>query len=388
MLRTSSAAVLLLVAFWSCQDPDSTQQHVASKPRPIFLRLAEVFRVGTEGTNVLFGSIGSISLSSAGEVFVEDPQVRTYYVFSPTGELVATVGRRGKAPGEFEDMSGLVVGPGDSVYVFDGSASRLSVFDPALRFAYSLRIERRVGGGFGFASLFSTSTPTKLIGVKSTGYVVQYESLFLPLPNLIDQTGDTDASAFLVNRNGEVARKSVARLPGREFIYATSGQEMIALLRPFGRTFLFQMDAEGFVYSGWNESIDIEKRATNGRLHGRISRKHDVEDVTLEDLATVMEEMPRDAKRLLRESDLPETLPAFETFIVDDQGRVWLQEDLTRIVPDSSATWSILNVEGQIIAETKLPAYVTLQVVRSGRAFGNGRDASGTPFVVAYRISN
>ena len=388
MLRTSSAAVLLLVAFWSCQDPDSTQQHVASKPRPIFLRLAEVFRVGTEGTNVLFGSIGSISLSSAGEVFVEDPQVRTYYVFSPTGELVATVGRRGKAPGEFEDMSGLVVGPGDSVYVFDGSASRLSVFDPALRFAYSLRIEQRVGGGFGFASLFSTSTPTKLIGVKSTGYVVQYESLFLPLPNLIDQTGDTDASAFLVNRNGEVARKPVARLPGREFIYATSGQEIIALLRPFGRTFLFQMDAEGFVYSGWNESIDIEKRATNGRLHGRISRKHDVEDVTLEDLATVMEEMPRDAKRLLRESDLPETLPAFETFIVDDQGRVWLQEDLTRIVPDSSATWSILNVEGQIIAETKLPAYVTLQVVRSGRAFGNGRDASGTPFVVAYRISN
>lgn len=388
MLRTSSAAVLLLVAFWSCQDPDSTQQHVASKPRPIFLRLAEVFRVGTEGTNVLFGSIGSISLSSAGEVFVEDPQVRTYYVFSPTGELVATVGRRGKAPGEFEDMSGLVVGPGDSVYVFDGSASRLSVFDPALRFAYSLRIEQRVGGGFGFASLFSTSTPTKLIGVKSTGYVVQYESLFLPLPNLVDQTGDTDASAFLVNRNGEVARKSVARLPGREFIYATSGQEIIALLRPFGRTFLFQMDAEGFVYSGWNESIDIEKRATNGRLHGRISRKHDVEDVTLEDLATVMEEMPRDAKRLLRESDLPETLPAFETFIVDDQGRVWLQEDLTRIVPDSSATWSILNVEGQIIAETKLPAYVTLQVVRSGRAFGNGRDASGTPFVVAYRISN
>lgn len=388
MRRIDPVAALLLLALGSCQDSDILQEREANQPRPVVYHLTEEFRVGLEAGAELFGGIGSVALTRSGNVIVEDPQALMYSVFSSNGELVATVGSRGKAPGEFEDMSGLVVGPGDSVYVFDGSSRRLSVFDPSHRFDYSTVVEQGPGGGRGLARLFSFSIPTKLIGVIGAGYIIQYESLLLPLADLIDLTSDTESSAFLVNRLGETARKPIARLPGRELIHTTSGQETVVLERPFGRSFLFRTNADGFLYSGWNESIDIEKRDANGRLHGRINRRHSPVYVTLEDIAITMEKMSLTAKRLVRESDLPETMPAFETFIVDDHGRVWLQQDLSRIESDSVATWSILNPQGQIIAETQLPASVTLQVVRSGRAYGNGRDSTGAPFVVAYRISN
>lgn len=388
MRRIDPVAMLLLLTLGSCQDSDVLQEREVNQPRPVVSHLTEEFRVGLEAGDVLFGSIGSISLNRSGQIIVEDPQALMYSVFSSNGELVATVGSRGKAPGEFEDMSGLVVGPGDSVHVFDASSRRLSVFDPSFRFAYSIVVEQGPGGGRGLSRLFSFSIPTELIGVTRAGYTLQYESLLLPLADLIDLTSDTESSAFLVNRLGEAARKPIAKLPGHDYIHTTSGQETVVIERPFGRSFFFRADADGFLYSGWNESTDIQKRDSNGRLHGRISRKHSPEYVTLEDIAITMEKMSLTAKRLVRESDLPETLPAYETFVVDDQGHVWLQQDLSRIESDSVATWSILNPQGQITAETQLPAYVTLQVVRSGCAYGNGRDSTGVPFVVAYRIND
>lgn len=121
--------MLLLLTLGSCQDSDVLQEREVNQPRPVVYHLTEEFRVGLEAGDVLFGGIGSISLNRSGQIIVEDPQALMYSVFSSNGELMARVGSRGKAPGEFEEMSGLVVGPGDSVHVFDASSRRLSVFD-------------------------------------------------------------------------------------------------------------------------------------------------------------------------------------------------------------------------------------------------------------------
>jgi hypothetical protein len=51
-------------------------------------------------------------------------------VFESTGRFVRYVGRRGSGPGEFRLASYLTIGPGDSLYVFDASHERISVFSP------------------------------------------------------------------------------------------------------------------------------------------------------------------------------------------------------------------------------------------------------------------
>lgn len=77
----------------------------------------------------LLASANSISLTSAGHVYVGDGSDRNIKVFGPDGVQGAPVGRAGAGPGEFVTLlsSGVL---GDSVYGWDGTSNRLTVFRP------------------------------------------------------------------------------------------------------------------------------------------------------------------------------------------------------------------------------------------------------------------
>lgn len=51
-------------------------------------------------------------------------------VFFPDGEFQHAVGQRGSGPGEFQDISYVMVGTKDTLYVFDGADRSFSVFAP------------------------------------------------------------------------------------------------------------------------------------------------------------------------------------------------------------------------------------------------------------------
>ena len=51
-------------------------------------------------------------------------------VFDPDGRLIRVIGRLGEGPGEFTHVNHIVVGPGDTLYVYDHPQLRRSVFDP------------------------------------------------------------------------------------------------------------------------------------------------------------------------------------------------------------------------------------------------------------------
>ena len=90
-------------------------------------------------------------------------------------------------------------------------------------------------------------------------------------------------------------------------------------------------------------------------------------------------------RKEILDADLPKTRPAYRTFIVDDLERVWVQ--WTTVEEASSSMWSILNSEGGVVAEAELPANVTLEVVKAGRAYGSVHDEAGPSYLIAYSMS-
>ena len=61
-------------------------------------------------------------------------------VFDPDGRLRKVIGRLGEGPGEFTHVNHIVVGSGDTLYVYDHSQLRRSVFDPGHEFVRTERI--------------------------------------------------------------------------------------------------------------------------------------------------------------------------------------------------------------------------------------------------------
>lgn len=85
-----------------------------------------------------------VTLNSRGEFLTPTRHDRGQFaVWSPTGELLETVGRDGDGPGEMRGNPKALVDAWDSVHVRDG-ADRWSVFDPEFRFQRVIRDGQRL----------------------------------------------------------------------------------------------------------------------------------------------------------------------------------------------------------------------------------------------------
>jgi hypothetical protein len=92
------------------------------------LELEELWRVGGEDEDVLFGRIVNLTGGPDGNVYILDNQLCQVTVISPEGEFVTTLGREGDGPGEVRQAIGLAVMDDGMVAIasgFPGKAVRL-----------------------------------------------------------------------------------------------------------------------------------------------------------------------------------------------------------------------------------------------------------------------
>lgn len=73
-----------------------------------------------------------------------------FWVFGPDGEVIARPGRQGQGPGEFTGVTGIVPGPADSLFVFDGMQRRAAVLSPSLEYVRTIRLPGVVSGNGRF----------------------------------------------------------------------------------------------------------------------------------------------------------------------------------------------------------------------------------------------
>jgi hypothetical protein len=85
--------------------------------------------VDSPRTPFLFGVVTGIAIDSAGRVYVSDGGESRLAVFSSDGKSLATIGRKGKGPGEFEYPTGPVVGNDGALYVRNMSSVSRFVFE-------------------------------------------------------------------------------------------------------------------------------------------------------------------------------------------------------------------------------------------------------------------
>ncbi len=122
---------------------DGTGEHGAGSVPPEVERLRApiaVEEVGTSGPEVDLSYVLSMDIDASGRVFIADALTPAVLVLSAEGELVGSVGRSGKGPGEFESVTRVQILPGDSLLAFDRELHRVTVFSPDLDFAYTAPI--------------------------------------------------------------------------------------------------------------------------------------------------------------------------------------------------------------------------------------------------------
>ena len=348
----------------------------------------EIFRIGDEsrGDSIFFRDHedAQLAVNSSNDLFVGGWDEVPVLSFSDEGKLIGLVGAEGEAPGEFKSSSSVVVGPGDSIYVFDPRLNRLSVFAPqTLRYSHSVHT---------VDASASISTPRKLLGVVKGGYLFQYRAPYRPPGS--DLGGyDPDESRFdfvnLIDRHGRMTGMTIAKLPSGERLVKTSqsrgGSSIAVMPLPFGRDPFFVLKNSN-VYAGWNDAIDVAVISEKGEPVRTIRFAHEASPVTRRDIEGIVKDASRRVRRWVLESEsIPETKPAYDALVVDDQGHIWIRE-----YPNTDAEfakWLIVNSNGELIGAMELPENLLLKTIKAGRAYASVYSEIYGPYIVVYSIT-
>ncbi len=335
------------------------------------LQLTENLHV-SETENFFFGSATTLDVTSDGRIVVADRQANNLKVLRPDGTLLDTLGGPGEGPGEFQQVMQIQVARGDSLYAYDFRQSRLTVFEPEA--PYSVTRIVNVTREKGFVSKLLV-LENQLVGQFGSGFGRPEEGIQSPDPNtwrVIGDDGSPGDSLFQTQR-------------GR-FAFSKAGDRFRIRPIPFQRKEGVTNGPDSRLYHGRTDSLHIQARTADGRSEVVASVPTDPVPVTEAARDSALSDVS-DQVRAMVASALPDTKPAFASFLVADDERLWVKRPSEH--PDSETVpWWVLDPDAKTIRTVRLPAAVELHVVKDGQVYGTTTTEMGAPAVVRYRIES
>lgn len=337
-------------------------------------RLVEDLRLGTptgEGAES-FTSVLGLEVDEAGRIYVLDGQAKEVRVFDSHGRHVRTLGREGEGPGEFKNPRGMTIGPEGHLWIQDPGNSRYTVLDTAGNLVTS---RRRDFSGWSFI----------------------WDGRFDPRENLLDPTlalEETGTRPVIVRWKRDLRTADTLPLPQREaavFEFGTGNASGVIMV-PFAPSLHRVIDDAGHVWIGHSDAYRIVLRTFEGDTLRIVEREYVPVEVTEEEKESALQDALDGFPFDLRESDvdldrerIPDVRPAYELFLVSPDGTLWVG----RIDSDGESILDVFDPSGRYLGEVRSP--VAIQSRRPWR-FREDRlhvvttDEFDVPYVVRLRI--
>jgi len=149
LMRRFSAIAMSLLVFSSCQDqppddptssnarpPNDTQPCRTPPCQVVLTHLAVLSDSADPGTLPDYNLF--VERFSTGHLLVAAATRDRVIVYDEAGNYIRSVGRVGDGPGEYSRITSVIVGPGDSVFIHDAMAGRVTVLGPDLEYARAI----------------------------------------------------------------------------------------------------------------------------------------------------------------------------------------------------------------------------------------------------------
>ena len=171
---------------------------------------------------------------------------------------------------------------------------------------------------------------------------------------------------YRVGRDGNAAQLLLS-MPDDDLVVFFTPNSVGAVPLPFARSARVRFGPNGRVYAGRNDSLNISIANAVGEVERSIRLQLQLEPVTRAEIQERLAIQSASIQRQIRDAGIPDTKPAYSTFRVDDQGRLWVKGRTTE--DDTFAPWLVVNQTGSVVGEAVLPRNVSLMVIKSGKAY-------------------
>ncbi|MDP2957642.1 MAG: hypothetical protein Q8N53_14545 [Longimicrobiales bacterium] len=363
---------------------------VAAAAVPVFATVDSVpaLRIGSiDGRREeQFGTISDVKPLRDGGVAVLDGQAAEIRLFDSDGAYRMSLGSKGQGPGELQSPTVLAVLLGDTLAVYDSRPRRITRFGP--------------DGALGrITTLEDTRSQIPVASFLPDGRLVLQARWLHPdggVPPKEEPTFVRDTVVVMLFSTDGSLQDTIDILPSREAIQSIQvGDGSVSVFKrtaAFGRTNVFAGHPDG-IWSSANDRFELRLRELgSGRLI-RIVRAPGLEEPITEEFARAIQdravaeaETPdelRWAEAWYALSPRPETKPAYDRVVVDDQARVWVR---TWSAPEPATRWWVFDGSGDLLGSVDVPRGMTLTAVRCGWAWGIEHAECDVGYVVRYTL--
>lgn len=312
-----------------------------------------------------------------GRVFIEDQFHFTIHVYNKYGIKITDIGRKGRGPGEFEQLSQVQMNR-NYLYVYDYVLKRINVFSlKSLNLVHTIRLQNH---GEEIPALKGTNLAKFFVRNDSTILAGFYPPPPYPKRNppfifyLFNWKWDL-VSGKLLEQKGTVGSMIPIKTNGRVSYFSS----------PFGRFSLISESKNGNIYKAWNDQFLIKEYNPDGKYQRAIYVRFKNRSLTPEDLTEVAQQHKWSARDLeaARNSNLPDTWPALHSMLLDHTGRLWV----STIIKDSvNYKWWVLNKSGKPVYFFRWPKKEPIQYIRNGSIYVKTTDDQGTIRIIRYKI--
>ena len=296
-----------------------------------------------------------------------------------TGALLPPLARHGAGPGEVRSAQALGW-RGDTLWVADGALRRITYFSPALR-------------------LLGTQSDFERCGFVPWTIGPDGRCIVLPQPAVPpDQPVPTTLPLLLSRPHGPtdtLGQVAMARMVIRykdmdNHVPQPFADDPIPVFSRDGRYFSW-VGQRPLSSTGRHEvSVQTWNLSTGARRTFRVP--YAPLPLSPDTVAKVIAQYrhmkahfpPGFVDSVTRRLYRPEFLPAFARALIDEAGRLWLEEQPTEA--SGLATWHVLDVDGRPRCNVRLPTAFQLLAVGPTRLVGTMADADDVPVLAAWRL--
>lgn len=336
-------------------------------------RIEEELRIGTadeEGPE-MFGNVAALEVDDLGRIFVLDGQASEVRVFDASGEHVRTFGRQGGGPGELYRPAGLFWGRDGNLWIADLRNSRFSVFDTTGTYVTSHRrlaagVNIPWGGGIDAEGRIHDRAFTR-----DGPLLLRFDSLMQPVDTFPLPRFDNPDATFThtITQGGQTA--------------------VMRIGVPFAPRMVHYVDRQSILWFGVNDRFRIVGQVLGGDTVRIIEKDFEPAPVTQADREAAMESLGFFSRQggQVDPSKIPATKPAFTEFLIDDQGYFWFAPGARN--SDEGWVFDVFDPEGRYLGRTRsnvrLGNLSTVRI-RGEYLYGVTRDELDVPYVVRARI--
>jgi len=316
-------------------------------------------------------------LKDDGRIVIAEIAAQELRSFDASGQHVATFGRSGRGPGEFEGLAGLYSYRGDSLAAYDARLNRITVLDGA--FSSYRSFAHQITGNYG------------VFGVAQDSVFLLFSPGGSYRPDLQPGLQWVITDIIAMGPDGEY--HVVGQLPDRQRRVAPDGNA------PMPQPLQYAVQAaspDGFYWATPDRYV-IAFYGVDGILRRMLRRpigRRAVEPGMIQQyiqiqLDRIQRSQGEDAAARFRqryeEEQYGEWLPLFSQALVDSDQRLWVAETTW---PDSSRPrrWSVFSPEGYLLGDVELPERLTPLDSRGDALLAVWLDEVDVPHLQLHRL--